>query len=177
MRQLIIVFLLFTGLAIQSCKEGCKDKKAINYDSKASLENGTCLYCSGTYNADTATYSFNSPNNSQNPNAPAIEFIVVSTSSNVSGNGCLSEGKTTGGGCNNYLTIVNLTGLHVDGSFFLQYFQNNNQLWFFQENNFIALGPPGSGTDTLSFGIVDSVACSNLTIGTLTPSLGNLQFF
>ena len=137
MRLLPVALLLFTVCAIQSCKEGCKDKTALNYDSKATAENGTCLYCKDVFTGDTATYFFSSFNNPQNPNASAIEFIVVTTNSNISGNGCKSIGKQATSGCDNYLTMVNLTSEHIQGSFDVEYLQNGAEGWFFSESNFV----------------------------------------
>jgi hypothetical protein len=174
-RFLWALLLLFT-IFIQSCKEGCKDKSALNYDSKATVENGTCLYCRSSFVQDTATYLFTC-SNAPNPNTNAIEFILINTNSNIAGNGCMTEGKQTGSNCKNYLSMVNLTNSNVDGSFSVGFVQNGTEAWFFQELNFIDLGPPGSGLDTINFGIVDSAACSNLTTGVMLPNLNNMQFF
>ena len=176
MNRFLFASLLLAVCLIQSCKEGCKDKTAINYDSKASAENGTCLYCKSTFTSDTGLYFFTAPN-APNPNANAIEFILVSTNATTTGNGCQTEGKKVQSICNNYLRIVNLTNVNADGQFNVEYFQNGTFTWFFQDNNFIVLGPPGSGTDTLNFGLVDSTACSNISIGTMSPNLNSLQFF
>ena len=176
MRKLLAALLFLTACSIESCKEGCKDKSAINYDSKASTENGTCLYCKDSFVADTATYFFTSFR-AADPNAPALEFILVSTNANTYGNGCKSLGKQTHSGCKNYLSIVNLTNQRVDGSFDVEFNQNGNTAWFFSETSFLNMDPAGGLNDTISFGIVDSVACSNLTSGTLLPNIGNMQFF
>ena len=176
MRYLLAALLLLTICSLESCKEGCKDKHAINYDSKATAENGTCLYCKDTFVADTATYFFAS-SRAQDPNSPALEFILISTNANIVGNGCKTIGKQPVSACKNYLSLVNLTHQRVDGSFDVEFTQNGAFTWFFSENAFLVMVPPGSGTDTLNFGIVDSAACSNLTSGTLTPNIGNLQFF
>ena len=176
MRIFIAALLIFIAGSMQSCKEGCKDKTAINYDSKATAENGTCLYCKSMFISDTATYFFTAQN-APDPNVNAIEFILVATNSSISGNGCQSEGKQAGNQCKNYLKMVNRTNRNVDGQFNLEFEQNGSFAWFFQENNFITLGPVGSSTDTLNFGLIDSVACSNLATGTMLPNLSSLQFF
>jgi len=167
--------LLFTCF-IQSCKEGCKDKTAINYDSKATAENGTCLYCTSSFASDSATYSFTCFN-APNPNVNSIAFILVTTKSSITGNGCKTEGKQTGSACNNYLRIVNLTNSSVEGNFSVEFFQNSVAAWSFQDQNFIVMGPPGSGTDTINFGLVDTTGCSNLRLGELVTNLNSLQFF
>ena len=176
MRIFIAALLVFIACSMQSCKEGCRDKTAINYDSKATAENGTCLYCNSSFNSDTATYFFTAFN-APNPNINAIEFILVATNSSISGNGCQTKGMQTGSQCKNYLRMVNLTTRNVDGEFNIEFVQNGSLAWFFQENNFITLGPVGSSTDTLNFGLIDSVACSNLATGTMSPNLSSLQFF
>jgi len=160
---------------MQSCKEGCKDKKALNYDSKATVENGTCMYCSSANASDTATYFFTS-SNAPNPNVFSIEFIVVGGDASIAGNGCQTVGKQVSNNCHSYLSVVNLTNEHIDGSFDAQFIQNATTAWFFQ-TNFLEMGPPGSGLDTINFGAIDSVACINIATGTLQPNLSGLQFF
>jgi hypothetical protein len=174
MRFCVFVLLVIVACTIQSCKEGCKDKSAINYDNQAKVDNGTCLYCTGSSTSDSGTY-FLIPQNAGNQNAPSIEFIVVSTNSGFSGNGCQTQGKSVGSECTNALRLVNLTGQTLEGFFTVVFTQNNEDIWFFQEQQNIVLGQH----DTLNFGIVDSLGCSNITIGTLTleNNGSNLQFF
>ena len=57
MKTLVISSLLLTtALTISSCKKGCTDPTAINYDEKAKKDNNTCQYDEG-YTIPT-TYSF-----------------------------------------------------------------------------------------------------------------------
>lgn len=57
MKTLVISSLvLIAGLTISSCKKGCTDPTAINYDEKAKKDNNTCQYDEG-YTIPT-TYSF-----------------------------------------------------------------------------------------------------------------------
>ena len=176
MQRFLWVVLLFSVCLIQSCKEGCKDKTAINYDKSATVENGTCLYCTSSFVSDTATYFFTAPN-APNPSVNSIEFILVSTNSSINGNGCQTQGKQTGSNCKNYLRMVNLTSVNVDGEFNVEFTQSGNLVWFFEENNFIDMSPPGMGSDTLNLGLIDSAGCSNLATGVMSPNLSSLQFF
>jgi hypothetical protein len=176
MRVLGYALLVFMACAMQSCKEGCKDKSAINYDSKAKEENGTCLYCTDTSVSETATYFFTSAN-APNPSAWSIEFILVNTNAEVVGNGCKMKGLQTGNTCNNYLFIVNLTDKNVNGPFNAEFFQGFNELWFFSDQNGIVdIGPPGSGYDTVSLGLVDSVSCANPNTGRMQVNVNDFQF-
>ena len=169
--------LLFFICLVQSCKEGCKDKTALNYDSKAAVENGVCLYCDSSFVRDTATYFFTCAN-APNQNTNAIEFILINTHSSIWGNGCGTQGKKTGTNCNNYLLMVNLTNDNVQGDINVVFTQNNNTAWTFNNNNgAINMNPVGGNFDTLNFGLIDSLACSNISTGTLSANLQNLIFF
>lgn len=53
---LIPSFILIAGFAITSCKKGCTDPTAINYDEKAKKDNNECVYDEG-YTIPTS-YSF-----------------------------------------------------------------------------------------------------------------------
>ena len=175
MRILAVVSIFLFAFLLQSCKEGCKDKNAINYDSRAKVENGTCLYCSGSSSRDTATYFFTEPN-SPNPNTNAVEFIVISTNVSQWGNGCQTEGKLPGSQCKNYLSVVNLVNENMEGFAEVQFTQNDTSVWFFNSQQF-TLNAPGSGFDTLNFGLVDSFGCSNLITGTLNLDNNNFEWF
>lgn len=48
--------ILIVGIAVTSCKKGCTDPTAINYDEKAKKDNSSCLYDTG-YSIPT-NYSF-----------------------------------------------------------------------------------------------------------------------
>jgi len=57
MKTIIISSLvLITGLTISSCKKGCTDPTALNYDEKAKKDNNSCVYDEG-YTIPT-TYAF-----------------------------------------------------------------------------------------------------------------------
>ena len=171
MRLLFAILLVcILAFVIESCREGCKDKSAVNYDPKATVENGTCMYCTSSASVDTGTYFFTTPN-APNPNVNSIEFILATTSSSVYGNGCQTEGKQVGSVCNSYLRMVNLTNETVTGSFSVGYDQNGFEIWFFNDNLSQGIGP----RDTFNFGLVDT-GCSNLTTGTMSPDLFDLQF-
>jgi hypothetical protein len=179
MRVFFSALLLLTIVGtIGSCKEGCKDKSALNYDSKATVENATCLYCKDGYVADTAVYFFaisDSQGVTQTTNN--IELILINTNANISGNGCHSIGKQVSSKCSNYLSIVNLTNRNAEGFIEVAFVQNGNDAWFFENPQTFFLGPPGSGTDTLNFGLADSTTCSNLTTGTMSILNEQIQFF
>jgi hypothetical protein len=173
-----LLVIIMAG-SIQSCKEGCKDKSALNYDSKATVENGTCMYCKDGYSADTAVYFFSISDSSSGTGTTAnnVELIVVTTNSSIAGNGCVTVGKRVSNSCKNYMSMVNLTNKHVEGFIEVEFLQNGNQGWFFENQQEFVMGPPGSGTDTLNFGLVDTTTCSNLTTGTMSFINEQLTFF
>ena len=172
-----LLILMIVGL-MQSCKEGCKDKSALNYDSKASTENGTCMYCKEAFVADTATYFFAISDSAGGTiTGNTIEYILITTNHRVSGNGCKSVGKQVSDKCYNYLSMVNLTNKNAQGFIDVAFIQNGLDAWFFQNQQQFLLGPPGTGTDTVYYGIVDSSTCSNLTSGTMNIFNEQIQFF
>lgn len=176
MRLLTVVLLVFSACFIQSCRQGCKDKTALNFDPKAKSEDGTCRYCKTEIKGDTATYFF-TVNGSPDPFNPAIEFILVTRDSTILGNGCKSEGLQSGSSCRTSLKLVNLTSANAQGFVGVFFTDNNFTQWTFSSPNGITMSPPGHGADTIDFGLIDTSACSNLTTGTLNLNFTSLQFF
>jgi hypothetical protein len=172
MRAFIAVLLAIAiAFAMPSCREGCKDKNALNYDSKATVENGTCMYCSGSLTANHATYFFvdiNAP--SPYNNQSTFEFIVSTTNSGYWGNGCQTQNKQTGNVCTDSMWVVNLTNKTASGSFEVFFVQNGIDIWDFQSS--VQILPH----DTVNLGLVDT-ACADLTSGVLNNNLFNFQYF
>ena len=171
-----LLMLLMVGL-LESCKEGCKDKTALNYDSHASAENGTCMYCKEGFSTDSAVYFFTIDTFGGTTGGNTIEFIVTTTHTSISGNGCKSIGTTPSDKCRNYLRLVNLTNKNAQGFVEAGFLQNGSVAWVFQNSQNFFMGPPGSGTDTINYGLVDTITCSNLTTGTMNIFNAQIQFF
>lgn len=152
---------------LSSCREGCKDKTALNYDSRAKIENASCLYCTHSYVQDTSTYFFNVDSA---PVQPAIEFILLTTDSANRGNGCATVGKYVGDSCNSYLWVVNLTNKHANGLFEVSYDQNGTSVW--NVGSSLQLGPH----DTMPVIINSQQGCVDLVAGTLDPFFEEILF-
>ena len=56
MRRVAIIFLLGI-LVLQACKEGCTNDIALNYDSKAKSDDGSCMYCDSSWQVFSGTFS------------------------------------------------------------------------------------------------------------------------
>jgi hypothetical protein len=168
MRPLLTVALWIALLCVaQSCREGCKNKSALNYDSRAVVDNGTCLYCSSSITSDTATYFFSQDSA---PSQPSVEFILITTDSSIYGNGCRTLGKTAVNNCGNYLRMVNLTTLNASGFINIDFNQNNFDAFFWSGPVQIA------AKDTVTITGINADTCVNLTTGTLDANLFNLVF-
>ena len=63
------MLVLVVSMTIYACKkkEGCTDSNAINYDSSAEKNNGTC-----TYNTDTSTVNNDTTNTGENTDSTGI---------------------------------------------------------------------------------------------------------
>ena len=172
----VICFLtamLFVGV-LDSCKQGCKDKHAINYNSQAANEDGSCLYCDSSHTTDGGTMFAVDPGVAPAPytNQNVLLFVASEKEFSTNGNGCKSLGLVTGQQCNVSLKLINLTNRNVNVNFNLFFEQNGFTLWQFN-NQFgqIAIGP----NDTINFGTVDT-ACSNFTTGFFDLNF-NAQYF
>jgi len=115
--------------AVQSCKEGCNDKNAINYSSSATENNGTCLYCDSTQIANGSSIYEIEDENSQSPYyfQYVLRTIVTSQELQLNGNGCKFLGYGSGSNsCNEYsnnLQLVNVTSSKITftGQLFINY--------------------------------------------------------
>ncbi|MCW3126882.1 MAG: hypothetical protein JWO03_2540 [Bacteroidetes bacterium] len=108
------VFLLVCLMGFQSCKKGCNNPKAFNFQANAKENDGTCLYCDSTRYTYTQSYTtiydytFGSPYQGQ----PVIAAMVNQDRIYYTGNGCKLLGKTNnnnGAACSNfsYMVILN----------------------------------------------------------------------
>lgn len=98
------LFLILTvaSLVITSCskdKEGCNDRRASNYDEKVIVDNGTCIYTSVTFYADSSEY-----------NGKTISNIQVTVDGDIVGsfNGHFTNGNQVCGATNT--AVYNTTG-------------------------------------------------------------------
>jgi hypothetical protein len=90
----VLVILTVAALAISSCskdKEGCNDRRASNYDEKVVVDNGSCIFTTVTFYAD-----------SSHVNGIAISSIDVTVNGAVIGsfNGFFNDGSQVCGATN-----------------------------------------------------------------------------
>ncbi|MDB5282179.1 MAG: hypothetical protein JWO06_1254 [Bacteroidota bacterium] len=167
-----LLVLLFLAGVLDSCKQGCKDTHALNYDSTVKAENGTCLYCDSSSSKDGTIVpgtDFSAPVTDKH----VLDFILSEDEFTNKGNGCKSLNKTSGSSCSVNLLVINRTANFVTMNFDIFFQSNNNSVfWQFSNNNTaITLSP----RDTLNFGQVDTI-CSDFSKGTANVNF-NASYF
>lgn len=132
----IIILVSYMSFMLNSCKEGCKDPRAINFASDASTENGTCLYCNDTTYTQRAgvlmldNYNSGSIYYGQN----VIEARIYNTIHITNGNGCKTIGKTPQQTNVSTITLVNLTSKNIETRFYDYHYNNNSVNDFYFSN-------------------------------------------
>ena len=173
--RFIIYFLTVVLLTVffESCKQGCKDNHAINYNTKAQNDDGSCLYCDSTRTTDGASIV------GVDNTAPLTDkhVLLLALSENefgYNGNGCKSEGLQTGKRCNVYLSVINLTSKSINFrlELFFEPTPGMNGWNFTNKGDTITI----NANDTINFGMVDTV-CSNFNTGLLGVNIFNTSYF
>ena len=129
MKQIAISIVLSIALlSLHSCKEGCRDPKAMNYDSKATNDNASCLFCNDT---TTLQYDLITVKDLINNSSPyykhdIIQARVYSTTHTIAGNGCGAIGKTNVKTNITNITLVNLTSKLITISFSIFHYGTNH---------------------------------------------------
>ncbi|MDB5282181.1 MAG: hypothetical protein JWO06_1256 [Bacteroidota bacterium] len=169
MRLTFFVIFLFVIGFLNSCKEGCKDRHAINYDSRVKTENGTCLYCDSSHATDGAVVPIN---DSAAPYSDkhVMDFVLSEEEFSNVGNDCKALNRATGTSCKISLDIVNRTAGNINVNFNL-FFQSNVTNTFWQDFGDIQVGPH----QTLNFGLVDTT-CSDFSTGNASVNF-NANYF
>ena len=137
---------------IYSCKEGCKDSKALNYVSNANNENGDCIYCKDTtiYQATSAYFFDMISVGNKHYGQVIMRADINKTYYMVTGNGCQAAGHIAKSSDSLMIKIVNLTSDTIQTSFRLGHFLTPNSTDFtisntaFYANNFLFLLPHDS---------------------------------
>lgn len=115
MRSLFFTILtVVVLLGSQSCKEGCTNPNAFNYDSKAKSDDASCMYCDTAWEPMGTSFDMISDNN---PNSQFAfqSVLTLNTQSNIqvfSGNACTKYGFVSNAECNTFnhqLLFTNLT--------------------------------------------------------------------
>src|SRR5437879_3574990 len=111
---LAFCFCLSALLVASSCKKGCLNKQAINYNSSAKVEDGSCWFCDSAVldKYDTRTYAYDN----QYPPDLFYDSIIlyIKGKGNLyqySGNHCAAIGYTSA--CDPGETIKNFAYINV----------------------------------------------------------------
>jgi hypothetical protein len=124
-----ICLLLLCLMCCQSCKKGCTNVRAYNYQSSAKEDDGSCLYCDS---AVTSGFGQSISVEDVTPGSPYQYNYVIFASVNsnyvvYNGNGCKLQGHdNTGSGCSTTFyaaTLQNQTTSTVTFSGTIQVFQ------------------------------------------------------
>ncbi|MDB5282180.1 MAG: hypothetical protein JWO06_1255 [Bacteroidota bacterium] len=171
MRNLIALLVLIL-IGINSCKEGCKDVKALNYDRNAKTENGTCQYCDSTHVRSGATAAGFDFSNSQFLGQHVMDFVLSEDQFTKMGNGC-KDANINRFGCNVSLLVINLTQYHVNFTYSVTFNANaTGFLWQYVDSNAVTINP----FDTLRVGVIDTI-CTDFSNGSINASLFNSNYF
>jgi hypothetical protein len=127
-----MAFLLLSiaALSLQACKKGCTDSAALNYNYKAKMQDGSCVYCDSTFismdtTANVLMYdeNFSSAHLGQHILNGRIITKVVS----YAGNGCRLYGHDNSGCQTRYYSAIlqNVTSYTLTVSDILDVTQNS----------------------------------------------------
>jgi hypothetical protein len=133
LRKYAVFSLIFglVALSTVSCKKGCRDSTAYNYNHSAKVEDGSCLYCDSTKTISASGF-LNVTD--LNPSSSYFEQNVMNVTISgyaysYSGNGCnlirhITNGDSTCENVYNTITFANNTqsNMTISGSILLEYF-------------------------------------------------------
>jgi hypothetical protein len=168
MKYLLFFAVLFLSLSFSSCKKGCSDPKALNYNDSAKTDDGTCIYCTGeekNNNELLYLYDFNAPINDKH----VMNVVVNQKIENYIGNGCKSLDKENGETCSIEVTLINITNYKIGGAISVR-FSRSFPLW----NEFIEIPNRINPGETLTIS-TEVNSCVPLEDGTLETSVANFS--
>jgi hypothetical protein len=120
-----IAGLFIVALCFQSCKKGCTDVHAHNFDNHAKQEDGSCLYC----DSSLSNFGFQTQTTSDNNyTSPYYSQLVLQLSVDIkkveyTGNECPKLHGGSSDSCGHFyytVTLVNLTPVPMDFSGLLE---------------------------------------------------------
>lgn len=145
-------------LATQSCKQGCTNPSAFNYDPEAKSDDASCMYCDTAWQPFSTAFDVVSDNDPDSP-FPFQSVLTVNTMSSLqvfSGNACNKYGFVTNQECSTFahqLQLTNLTNrtITLSGTVFITYNTFNGSVSTSAEITNIQI-PPNQVTTTDQLG-------------------------
>lgn len=170
MRTLLLFSIFVISIVASSCKKGCTDPKALNYNEKVSVDNATCVYCNEKEeNSETSLFltDFNSPISNKEP----LKLLLSQKVRKISGNGCNTIGKSPIENCFISLKVVNVTGFRITGNFSIVFNTGDGTSWSQSVgvNQILPL-------DTFNIGLVAN-SCTPFDEGVLSAEVFNFSLF
>lgn len=115
---LIAVVLVCTTYLLSSCKQGCTDSKAFNYNSGAQQDDGSCMYCDSALETLSIgqTYIYDGDAGSPYQFSYVLAIEDRYSKANFTGNGCRALGIQGDQNCvqgRNYVTLHNLVSSNI----------------------------------------------------------------
>lgn len=104
----VLIFCAGLVVAAGSCKKGCTNKHAFNYDATAKVEDASCVFCDSINVNDASTQTWVSDNDFNSPfyGTNVLTFSTTMQVRNYSGNACAALGYKSG--CSTGVTQANI---------------------------------------------------------------------
>ena len=130
MRLLVILCCAMGLLAIQACKQGCTNPNAMNYDSAAKSEDGSCMYCDTSwqiFSVSNTIYVYDNNTSSPYYGSTVLQISLRNYKLFGEGNACA---KLLQGDCTQFQHIAEISNLtdrqiSLSGTLSVFYYINN----------------------------------------------------
>jgi hypothetical protein len=137
--------MLVWAVCSQSCRKGCTDSTAFNYQHGAKVNDGSCLYCDSAMTVGASSSFFVEDQNSasQFPFEDVLGITLTSNIKTYNGNGCKLLGYSNSNPCipvTFTAVLQNQTSVNMTFSGTIEVFTNTNQFLFSVSNVNISQG-------------------------------------